>query len=99
VVVKEREEYRDSFDNRRLELLINVGPVVVIPALDRFQLFLAIFVHADWTGFPLDGRFDPKLLTNLFRRRRIRHSIPLSSLICFEASFGKFSRVTLKDFA
>src|SRR5208283_359825 len=70
-----------------------------MPALDRFQLFLSVFVHATWTGFMLDGRLNPEFLQNVSGCWRIRHAVMLPAFICFEPNFSKFSGVRLEGLA
>ena len=45
IVVKEREKDGDAFDNGGLQFLVEIFPVAVVPALDRFELFLSVLVN------------------------------------------------------
>src|SRR6266851_131781 len=99
IVVKEREKNRNAFHNRALQLLIDIFPVVVIPALNGFQLLLSILVNGIRTVFMLDSRLNPEFLQNISCCGRIQDSVKLSGFIGLEASFSKFPRMRLKDFA
>src|SRR5260370_4489441 len=99
ILVKEREKNRDQFDNVAAQLLIDVFPIVVIPALDGFQLLLSILVNAIRTVFLLYSRLNAELLQNISGRGRVQDSVKLAAFIGLESSFSKFSRTGLKGIA
>src|SRR5260370_21932893 len=47
----------------------------------------------------LDGRLNREFLQNISYRGRIRHSVLLPTLICFEANVSEFSGIGLERFA